>query len=97
MANVVDKDPIVLDTFTADVSIKTTQIRIRKIVFVGASTDVACLEDAGGNHIAILKSLGANVEIDFGKSGKLFSGLSFDYDDINTGLGSGDYILIYLA
>uniref|UniRef100_A0A6H1ZMY4 Uncharacterized protein n=1 Tax=viral metagenome TaxID=1070528 RepID=A0A6H1ZMY4_9ZZZZ len=97
MANVIDKDPIVLDTFTANVTIKSTQIRIRKIVLIGAATDVACLEDADGNHIAILKSLGAISELDFGKSGKLFSGLIFDYGDINSGLGSGDYILIYLA
>jgi hypothetical protein len=97
MANVIDKNPIVLDTFNADAVIKSTQIRIQKVVLIGAATDVACLEDADGNHIAVLKSLGATTEIDFGRKGKLFSGLSFDTDDINSGLGSGDYILVYLA
>lgn len=97
MANVVDKNPIVLDTFNANVVIKATQVRIQKIVLIGAATDIACLEDADGNHIAVLKSLGATTEIDFGYRGKLFSGLSFDTDDVNSGLGSGDYILVYLA
>lgn len=97
MANVIDKNPIVLDTFNANAVIKSTQIRIQKIVLIGAATDVACLEDADGNKIAILKSLGGMSEIDFGYKGRLFSGLSFDTDDVNSGLGSGDYILVYLT
>jgi len=94
MSNVVDKDPIVLDTFNADVSVKTTQIRIRMIQIIAASGHVACLEDADGNHIAI--SSGSAI-LDFSKEGKVFSGLVFDYDDINSGMTTGDYIIVYLA
>jgi hypothetical protein len=103
MANKTTLNPIVLDTFSADVTLKVTGVgamTIKKILLYSASDgDRFALEDEDGNPIAILVNTGASdaVELDFGDGHAFTNGVVFDYDDaLQNGLSSGDYVLIYL-
>ena len=96
MANSVVTNPIVLDTFNADVVISTVPIEVRAITFKSAAAaDVFALEDANGVKVVVLaQTINGGCMI---LPGPLrFNSLYFDNDDTNSGLGSGDYVMIYL-
>ncbi|MCK5607337.1 hypothetical protein KAR91_35970 [Candidatus Pacearchaeota archaeon] len=103
MSNNLNTNPIVLDTFSATVTLRKRSVgglTIKKIVFRSADGgDVFALEDESGNQIVLMKQkVALTSELDFGPRGQSFSeGVVFDHDDaLQAGLGSGDYVFIYL-
>ena len=99
MANKLNTNPIVLDTFSAHVTIRprNTGITVTKIVlYSAAKEDIFALEDGKDNLVAFVKqATDLNTQQDFGEGGLFCNGLVFDFDEYNTGLGAGDFALIY--
>ena len=99
MANSLVRNPILLDTFSADVTISARDIRVKKIVLKSAADgDICVLEDISGNQVVWLTQTGNadTVEVDFGDCGFIFPGLVMDVSDC-TGLGANDLLWIYLV
>lgn len=98
MANSTVTNPIVLDTFTADVTISDKPISVKAITFKSAAAgDVFALEDAAGVKVVVLgQTVNGGSMILAPASPMRFNSLYFDNDDTNSGLSAGDYILIYL-
>lgn len=104
MSNKLTLNPIVIDTFDATVTLRERGVgplTVKKIVFKSAAAgDTFALEDKDGNPIAIIGQNDASLveTLDFGDRGFAFgNGVVFDHDDgLQSGLGSGDYVLIYL-
>lgn len=97
MANKLTTNPIVLDTFSADVIISTKHIIVQKIVLYSAADgDILRLEDHNGDPVFWITQTGAvdTVERDFGPDGFRFDGLQMDVSDC-TGLGANDLVWIY--
>lgn len=100
MANSLTTNPIYIDTFSADVTISATPIKVTKVVFFSAAAgDTFCLEDSKGNYVEhlIQETNARRVVEDFGKGFWFMNGLYFDADDVNSGLGAGDKVWIYHA
>jgi len=101
MTNNVNSNPIVLDTFDADITF-TRPITIRKIVLQSAADgDVFSLKegqaDTGQEVVHIEQVAGLQAELDFGDAGFIFTkGLYFDASAINSGLSTNDKVFIYL-
>lgn len=98
MANSVVTNPIVFDTFNTDVTLSSTPIHVRAITFKSAAAgDVFVLEDRSGNKVVVLGQNinGGTVTLEFPEGFWFSQGLYFDQDDTNSGLGSGDWVLIY--
>ena len=99
MANSLVRNPILIDTFSADVTISERDIRVKKILLKSAADgDICVLEDISGNQVVWLTTLGNGdlVEVDFGDAGFNFHGLKIDVSDC-TGLGANDLLWIYLV
>lgn len=100
MSNETSKNPIILDTFSSDFTLRSLKpIRVRKIrMKTAAANDIFVLEDRSENKVVWLQTeiAGQPVEIDFADDGFIFDGLQFDADDGQSGLGSGDLVWIYL-
>jgi hypothetical protein len=99
MANSLTTNPIVLDTFAADVVISTGRLKVSKILLASAAAgDTLELIDSkwGLPQVRIVNTASPGWdESDFG--GFVFeNGLTFD-QSASTGLGSGDLVFIYLA
>jgi len=98
MANNVVSNPIVIDTWSADITISESPVTVRKIVFKSAADgDIMVFENKLGVQVAWLVQTGAadTVELDFGDGFKFSEGLQIDVSDC-TGIGSGDLVWIYL-
>ena len=99
MANSVARNPIYLDTFSADVTISSNPITVKKIVtFSAAAGDLFYLEDKSGNQVALIVTK-TNVHETtqyFGDNGFKFDGLQMDVSDC-TGYGANDKVWIYLV
>lgn len=97
MSNSLSSNPIYIDTFSADVTISSVPISVRKIWFyTGTSPDTLVLEDLSG-VISVRATTTANnlpVEIDFADSGFLFPSLIMDVSDGD--YGGTPFLLIYL-
>jgi hypothetical protein len=100
MANNLKTNPMFIDTFNADFIIggSGTNVTIIKIILYSATDgDIFTLEnpDTGNPAIWMVQTSDNIAREDF-PSGQIFQGgLVFDADDKNSGLGSGDYVLIY--
>jgi hypothetical protein len=100
MANRTKNNPIVLDTFGADVELtpRGVPLNINKIVLYSAAAgDLLTLIDAAGNKILTLSQWadGGSTTEDFNPQ-RFVDGVTFD-TSASTGLGSGDLVYIYLA
>lgn len=101
MANDINSNPIVLDTWGSDITIKSKgdPLCIKKIRLLSAADgDIFCFERQDGTQIFNMVQTGAGdvVEVDFGVSGQLFTdGVQVDVSDC-TGLGASDIVWIYL-
>jgi hypothetical protein len=98
MANNTATNPIVIDTFSTDVTISAVPIEVKAITFYSAAAgDVFALEDKNGTKVLVIGQTvnGGSMILSPG-SPLRFNSLYFDADDTNSGLGSGDYVLIYL-
>ena len=98
MANDVKQNPITIDTWSADITISTSPVTVKKILFKSAADgDILVLENKNGDQVAWLVQTGAadTVELDFGDGFKFVDGLQIDVSDC-TGIGSGDLAWIYL-
>lgn len=98
MANNTATNPIVIDTWTSDITITAYTCMVKKIVLLSAdANDILYLENAAGDQVCniVQKHAGGTTEIDFGQKGQVFQGLQIDVSDC-TGLGSGDKVWIYL-
>jgi len=102
MANNLNLNPIVIDTFGANQVIRVKgvgSLTITRIIFYSAASgDRFALEDEDGNPIFIAaQSADLVKDIDFGGGQTFTNGIVFDYDDtLQSGLGAGDVVLIYL-
>jgi len=102
MANKLTLNPIVIDTFGANQVIRVKGVgplTITRIIFYSASSgDRFALEDEDGNPIFVAaQSADLVKDIDFGNGHAFANGIVFDYDDaLQSGLGAGDLVLIYL-
>lgn len=99
MANRVDANPIVLDTFTADVVLSTGRLKVSKILLASAAAgDVLELIDSK-NGLPVFRMVNTAApgwdESDFAPF-VFEDGLTFD-QSASTGLGAGDLVFIYLA
>lgn len=99
MANKLNVNPIVLDTFSAHVEIRPVgrELNITKIVFSSATQgDIFALEDGFDNLKAYIKQ---NSELYTEQSFNdpvHCNGLWFDFDEYNAGLDDDtDFVLIY--
>lgn len=101
MANLTQTNPIIIDTWSADVelAVKDVPVTIKKIrLFSAAAGDVFVLENAIGTQTVKLvqETNGRIVEINFGDTGfKFTGGVTIDVSDC-TGLGASDVCWIYL-
>jgi len=103
MSNNLKLNPILLDTFSATATLRDKGVgplTVTKIVFKSAAIgDTFALEDEDGNQIVIIgQDEKLTSTLDFGPAGFAFlNGIVFDHDDaVQSGLGSGDFVLIYL-
>ena len=97
MANSLVRNPILIDTWSTDVTISSTPICVRKILLLSATAgELLYLEDVAGNQVALLvtKANAQTTELDFGESGFIFDGLQIDVSDC-TGIAAGDLAWIY--
>lgn len=94
-----DANPIVLFNFTGDITISTGSIKVKTIAFHSATAgDVFALEDKNGVKVVTMgqKYAAGTTIVNYKGGGMQFDkGLYFDADDTNSGLGAGDYVLIY--
>jgi hypothetical protein len=101
MSNNLNTNPILLDTFDTDFAIPGP-LTIKKVkLFSAADGDVLSLlhgqADTANEGIRVNQNANLDNEIDFGRNGQPFPhGLFFDASAINSGLGSGDKVFIYL-
>jgi len=98
MANNLNTNPMLIDTFSADFDISLEPILIKKIrLFSAADGDVLSLNDKNGNKVIRLVQSGNDdvVEDSYGEKGFQFDGLKCVVADC-TGLGANDLIWIYV-
>lgn len=96
MANNLKTNPIVIDTFSADVTIWTGHIKVKTIVFWStAADDKLVLEDKNGTPVVYLQLATAKdtKQINFGE-GITFDGLVLDVSDGT--YTSASKLLIYM-
>lgn len=98
MSNKLDTNPIILDTFSAHVTIRPAgrPINVTKVELISAAdNDVLTLEDGKDNPIIVIHQ-NAQLQAEKNFIPALFcNGLVFDFDEGQTGLGSGDIVKIY--
>ena len=102
MANNLNLNPIVLDTFDANVVLRTKGVgplTVKRITLhSAASGDRFALEDEDGTPIFVISQDATLVQtLDFGDGFGFSNGVVFDFDDaLQSGLSAGDIVLIYL-
>jgi len=110
-ANTYKTNPVIIEVFNADIDLSNeimgkagTPLKIRMIDFHSAAAgDVFALqEDLGTTGTVVVQMAmnvnGGNTSKYFGPLGHTFQkGLVFDTSEVNSGLGAGDRVLIYLA
>lgn len=97
MANSIVRNPIFIDTWSADIVISDKPFLVEKIVlFSAAAGDLLYLEDKNGNQVdLIVTKVNAQETEHTWADGFRFDGLQIDVSDC-TGLGSGDKCWIFL-
>lgn len=97
MSNSASSNPIILDTWSSDITISSAPVIVRKIrLFSAAAGDKFYLEDKYGTQVFyMVQATNARVtEVNF-NDGFRFDGLQVDVSDC-TGLGTSDIAWIYL-
>jgi hypothetical protein len=95
MANSLNTNPIVIDTFSGDVTITTEPVQIDTISFTSSSAgDIATLDDKNGNLVYYQSTSAANGSESLSFDGLRIQGLTLDVSD-GTYAGTAR-LLIYL-
>lgn len=98
MANNLDTNPIIIDTFSAHITIrpKSRPINVTKVELISAADgDILTLEDGNDNPVIVIHQ---NAQLQAEKNfipARFCPGLVFDFDEGQTGLGAGDTVKIY--
>ena len=98
MSNNLNTNPIILDTFSAHVTIrpKSCPINVTKVELISAADgDKLTLEDGEDNPVIVIHQ---NAQLQAEKNfvpARFCPGLVFDFDEGQIGLGTGDIVKIY--
>jgi len=97
MANQLTGNPIVIDTYSADVVISANRVRVASIVMEGATAgDTATFLDKNANEVLRLSNTANGGSIVWSPAVPFeFNGLTFD--DSASSLAANDFIYIYLV
>ena len=108
-ANSYKTNPVIIEVFTGDLDLSNlingtphSSVHVSKVVFHSAAAgDVFALQDKEGTTAKVVFTIGQNVNggtttVDFGEKGFIFPELYFDTSEVNSGLGAGDRVTIYL-
>ena len=96
MANQLTGNPVVIDTFGADVVISANKVQVLSIVMEGATAgDTATFLDRDGNEVLRLSNdIGTASKVWSPAEAFRFNGLTFD--DSASDLAASDFIFVYL-
>jgi len=97
MANQTTSNPVVIDTYTADVVISANRVCVSSIIMEGAAAgDTATFLDKNANEVLRLSNTANGGSIVWSPAEPFtFNGLTFD--DSASSLAANDFIYIYLV
>lgn len=101
MTNKLTSNPMTIDTFDSDFAIPGPCTVKKVVLFSAADGDVFSLlhgsADTADEGLRVNQNSNLDASIDFGPNPHCFPhGLFFDASAVNSGLGTGDKVFIYL-